>query len=312
MPKLVINPRVPNRIRLIDWKQYRDATSEQSRNLTTWYENGDLLVLANYRFRAGREVFNKLLFPNRKEAKKLLLHTNSENHGEAPRARPWEMIRELVKNTDVPFKDFENAVTNANAEIISVCDKLFQHYRYSKRFCIYNLSEMLAHNMHFDSPSHSDDFTQLRVFVNLDDFPRIWRVGGSLEEMVDACYWSAGLRDKMGCHSREFSRATTLSVFGDRYESGAHPFPMHSIAFQPGEIWFCNPNTIAHEVVYGRRLLDGVFLFNQEGLQDPKRFFPNIVEGLHKQHLGPVRYWWQRNGDSMRAWMRRKDKVNRD
>jgi len=36
---------------------------------------------------------------------------------------------------------------------------------------------------------------------------------------------------------------------------------MHSIAFQPGEVWFLNPNMLAHEVVYGRRVMDGVFLF---------------------------------------------------
>lgn|GEM_PF-3246567 len=309
MPKLVINPRLDNRIRLVDYKQYRNATPEQSRELTNWYEGGDLLVLANYRFVAGREVFNKLLFPNRKSAKKLLLHTDAASHGEPPRQQQWDVIRELLVGSAVSFKQFEDAVTAANQELLALSDLLFQHYRYDKRYCIYNISEMLAHNMHFDSPAHAQDFSQLRAFVNLDDFPRIWRVGQSLEEMVGECYWSAGLRETIGKHPREFSRATTLGAYGDRYESGAHAYPMHSIAFQPGEVWFLNPNMMAHEVVYGRRILDGVFLFGEEGLLNKDRFYPNIVNDLHTKHLGHARHWWEASGRSVMA--RSKDFLSK-
>jgi hypothetical protein len=102
------------------------------------------------------------------------------------------------------------------------------------------------------------------------------------------------LKKTLAKHPRTFSRQTTLASFGDRYESGAHAYPMHSIAFQPGEVWFLNPNMLAHEVVYGRRIMDGVFLFEPSGLRNPQRFYPEIVDRLHRKHLGPFGYWWRK------------------
>lgn len=289
MPKLVINPRIPNNIRILD---YRTCLNSSNEEVTKWYENGDLIILSNYRFETGRKVFNKVSLPNQKGKTKLMLHLDDVMHGEPPRDQEWGSIREQLTKQDVDFEEFKEAVRIANGELLRLSDTIFPYYKYSKRFCIYNLCEMLAHNMHFDSPEHARDFTQLRVFVNLDDFPRIWRIGGSLEEMVDDCYEAAGLKDTIGQHPRTFTRKTTLATFGDRYESGAHPRPMHSIAFQPGEVWFLNPNMRAHEVVYGRRILDGVFLFEKSGLLNPERFYPAMVEQMHRKHLGRSGYWW--------------------
>jgi hypothetical protein len=46
-------------------------------------------------------------------------------------------------------------------------------------------------------------------------------------------------------------------------------------------------------VVYGRRLLDGVFLFEADKLRNPHRYYPAIVDTLHRQQLGALAYWWQ-------------------
>lgn len=290
MAKIVLNPRVPNRIRTIDFRKYADGTAADSEELTRWYESGDLLILANYRFKAGQDVFHRVPFPNKRGHNKLILTLDEERHGEPPREEEWSAALENVAKTDVTPEQFTEAVRLANDELLALSDRLFPRYRYVTRFCIYNLTEMLAHNMHFDSPQHAGDFTQLRAFVNIDTFPRIWRIGGTLEQMVQNCYRSAELAKTIGKHPRMFSRQTTLASFGDRYESGAHPYPMHSIAFEPGEVWFLNPNMLAHEVVYGRRIMDGVFLFEASGLQDSERFYPTIVDRLHRKHLGPLRY----------------------
>lgn len=291
MPKLVINPLIPNDIHLIDYKIYSKPSEERSKELTSWYEKGDLIIVTNYQFLGGRDIFNKVLFRNQKGLTKLLLHLDAQRHGEAPREREWNSVQDQLDGRDVTFEQFQEAVRSANEELMNLSDTLFPYYKYDKRFCIYNLSEMLAHNMHFDSPQHAEDFTQLRAFVNLDDFPRIWRVGERLETMVDECYRSAHLEKTIGKHLRYFTRKTTLATYGDRYQSGAHRYPMHSIAFQPGEVWFLNPNMRAHEVVYGRRILDGVFLFDGSGLLNRDRFYPTMVDQMHKKHLGRTHYW---------------------
>ncbi|HEY8592019.1 MAG TPA: Kdo hydroxylase family protein [Sphingomicrobium sp.] len=296
MAKIVMNPRVPDRIRVVEFERYAGQTGAQAEELTDWYENGDLIMVKNYRFRAGRDVFNKVVLPNVRGRNKLLLHIDEALHGEGPRVFEWQAAKEGVEASGVPFEQFEAAVRAANAELLQISDQLFPFYQYSKRYCIYNLAEMLAHNMHFDSPEHAGDCTQLRAFVNIDKFPRIWRIGGSLEDMAGNCYRTAKLQRTIRQHARVFTRETTLASFGDRYESGAHGYPMHSIAFQPGDVWFLNPNMLAHEVVYGRRVLDGVFLFDANQLRNSDRFYPRIVERIHRRSLGPLRYWWHSRG----------------
>ena len=293
MAKIVRNPRVPYRIRTVDFRTYAKTSGEKAEELARWYEEGDLLILKNYRFEAGCATFNKLLFPNRKYAAKTILHVDESIHGEPPRHREWDEIGKLLCSTKVALDEFRASVAAANAELIRIAAALFPLYAFEKRLCIYNLTEMLSHNMHFDSPHHAGDYTQLRIFVNLDAFPRIWRVGQSLESIVRDCYGPGQLHKTIGQHPRQFTRSTTMASFGDRYDSGAHRYPMHSIAFQPGEVWFLNPNMMAHEVVYGRRLLDGVFLFDRGDLRNPDRYYPKIVERLHKEQLGNASYLWR-------------------
>ena len=305
MAKIVRNPGVPDCVKTVDYRRYSSAPEELSAELTDWYENGHLLILKNYKFEAGCRTFNKLLFPNQRYAAKAILHVDEEVHGEAPRKRQWEEMERLIEQTDVGIDEFRSAVATANAELIRLANALFPFYQYEKRYCVYNLTEMLAHNMHFDSPQHAGEFSQLRIFVNLDDFPRIWRVGGAIEDVAGDCYASAKLEETIGAHPRELTRATTIATYGDRYHSGAHNQPMHSIAFQPGEVWFLNPNMVAHEVVYGRRLLDGVFLFNASHLRNPERYYPAIVEKLHKQQLGQGGYWWRSQKAALSARLRR-------
>ncbi len=78
--------------------------------------------------------------------------------------------------------------------------------------------------MHFDSPEHAGHLTQLRAFVNVDNYPRIWRVGGTLEEMASNCYRSADLKKTTAKHPRTFCGRPRCPRSGDRYEQGA-PVP---------------------------------------------------------------------------------------
>lgn len=281
MPKIVRNPRIRDNIRVVDYNIYFNGTPERQTELMDWYERGEVIVLSNYRFDAGRKVIANTSFPN--GTKKLRLHSAGLNHLDEPREREWGEVRQILNNDEAKVAEFEAAVAAANAELIRLVDGLFPRYRYTKRLCIYNLTEMLAINLHFDSPQHADISTQVRAFVNMDNFPRIWHVGQSLEEVVRDFYDEAGAAKLEGGHPRAFTRAMTQAAFGDRFESGARPWPRHSIAFRPGEVWFVYPNVTAHEVIYGRRLLDAVFMFEQDDLLNKERYLPTLVERFHAE-----------------------------
>jgi len=303
MPRIVLNPRLENHVKLVDYKEYFDAPAAKQDELMDWYEHGYMLVLTNYRFQAGREHLSTILFPNEKRAKKIALATPDNPHDDGTREREWTYVeQELLAADPARMAAFRSAVVAANTELFRLVDGLFPRYRYTRRMCIYNLSEMFSHNLHFDSPQHAGEVTQVRAFVNLDDYPRIWHLAGRLEEYAKHFYGEGRLERTIGAHPREFTRQLTRTAFGDRYESGSRDHPQHNLAFQPGEVWFLNPNMTAHEVVYGRRLLDGVFMFDAGDLRHPGRFFPEIVRDIHRQEIGPARHWARA---TLARWLRR-------
>jgi hypothetical protein len=295
MPKIVLNPRLENNIKIVEFREYFNAPPDKQEELMRDYEDGYLLVLRGYRFDAGREVLSKITFPNEKRAKKIFLSTPENDHMDHAREAEWKMIKEeFLAGDTVRIQSFYDGVVAANTELFRLIDGLFPRYRYKKKLCIYNLSEMLGHNLHFDSPQHAGEWTQVRAFVNVDDFPRIWHLSERLEQVADRYYEKAGAAATIGAHPREFTRTITRAVYGDRYDSGSHTYPKHCLAFQPGEVWFLNPNMTAHEVVYGRRLLDGVFLFDQRDLRNRARYYPALVKNIHKQKIGAANYWARR------------------
>lgn len=56
MPKIVLNPRLENNIKIVEFREYFNAPPDKQEELMRYYEDGYLLVLRGYRFEAGREV----------------------------------------------------------------------------------------------------------------------------------------------------------------------------------------------------------------------------------------------------------------
>lgn len=127
MPKIVRNPRIRDNIRIVDYRTYFNGTPERQTELTDWYERGEVIVLSNYRFDAGRKVVADIAFPN--GTKKLRLHSAGLNHLDAPREREWGEVREILNNDAANVAEFEAAVAAANAELIRLVDGLFPRYR---------------------------------------------------------------------------------------------------------------------------------------------------------------------------------------
>jgi hypothetical protein len=305
MPKIIRDPEIADNVRIVDYRLYADAGPERQNELMDLYESGLLLVLKNYHFPVGRGFFEQLTFPNDRRSKKMILSTPENEHHDVPRDEPWRVVDEIFAGDRERRDAFRRHVVEANTEAFRLVDALFPRYRYTRKMCIYNLTEMFGHNLHFDSPAHAEESTQLRMFINLDDQPRIWHLSQSLEEVARRHYRRLGMERMVGENVREFTRRLTQGVFGTRYQSGSHAEHRHSILFYPGEVWCLNPNMTAHEVVYGRRLLDIVFLFEEDQLRNRDRYYPTIVRRLHAEHGSPVKLLMHRMRAKVSSLLRR-------
>ncbi len=111
--------------------------------------------------------------------------------------------------------------------------------------------------MHFDTYSAPATVTS---FVNLSAVPRIYNIGRSLPQLIKY--------DRDGVASIVKSckgNVDDFSYIARQYAAeGKGPLgpkmPRHRVEFAPGSIWFFDPKTVSHEVVYG----EGAFAFSWE------------------------------------------------
>lgn len=104
--------------------------------------------------------------------------------------------------------------------------------------------------LHFDTYEVECGNISLMSVLNFDVRPRVWQVGPSFREI---CRDSRGdvediLKNK---HPGE-SPSVPLRTAGLR---GTGPLkdgtPVHEIEFAPGSVWYANPKTTSHQILYG-------------------------------------------------------------
>jgi hypothetical protein len=138
-----------------------------------------------------------------------------------------------------------------------------------------------------DEGLHIDQYPpfQLRravmtAYLNLDDEPRIWDTSHSMDELIE---------------SEEFMRKTGVSRDGLRFGLGKsinktlakEPFPRTRIKIAPGAAIITNGATVAHEIVFGKRLLAVSLCFKIKQLDDDSgsyfRIFQKFARREEKQ-----------------------------
>jgi hypothetical protein len=104
--------------------------------------------------------------------------------------------------------------------------------------------------LHYDTYDVPCGQISLMSVLNFDTRPRVWNVGPSFREI---CRDSAPeieeiLRKKKPGESASVPiRTAGLKGFGPLKEGT----PLHRVEFAPGAVWYANPKTISHQIVYG-------------------------------------------------------------
>ena len=130
---------------------------------------------------------------------------------------------------------------------------------------------------------HIDEYSpfQLRraaltVYLNLDDEPRIWDTSHSMDELIK---------------NEEFIKKTKVDRDRLRFELGKlinrplskEPFPRTRIELAPGSAIITNGATVAHEIVFGRRMLAMSLCFKIKQLDDDSGSYLRIIKRFSKK-----------------------------
>jgi len=157
-----------------------------------------------------------------------------------------------------------------NAQLRHGMSVLFPRYLSLREGNItWRLTETREEGMHFDVfdagaplPPKGRSLHRLKIFINIDDLPREWRTSLDMPGVLKAR--RGRLPDELPDDMNVV--ADVIDKFGVLKD-----LPAHTLLYPAMSAVIANGETLAHEVVYGRRVVGGEFMCRKEDMLAPQR-----------------------------------------
>ena len=145
---------------------------------------------------------------------------------------------------------FNVAYTETGKRMTELTRMLFGYELPATSACSYRPLITENEPLHFDTYDVECGKISLMSVLNFDIRPRVWNIGPSFREVCRDS--AADVEDILKKKRPGESLSVPLRSAGLR---GIGPLraglPLHHIEFAPGAVWYANPKTISHQVVYG-------------------------------------------------------------
>lgn len=128
------------------------------------------------------------------------------------------------------------------------------------------MTETFSEQLHVDSFSmQKDAHPRLRLFVNIDNVPRIWRSTFPADQLL-AKFKHLMPLDTRSLPANDINHRINLHAPWDE-------LPAHTVFFTPGTLWVCDSQLVSHEIVYGRKCWAFTFGVDSKSLSNPEGTF---------------------------------------
>lgn len=264
-------PDLPDYFLVLERKEtFGDYARSCADAITRHYENRGVVVVPHMPIRFDLDFFQEIEFPP--QLKKI----GTANGIEKPVVRR-ENGKLSIDTTHPLVGLFGNMSTAAyaqsqiasfNGQLRTALALLFPHYRSLEEGNItWRLTETIEEGLHLDVfkggkplPAGSKSRHRVKVFVNIDREPRRWRTSRDLPGVLEAC--RGGLPDEL---------PDEINVVNDVIDKLGvlETQPCHSVAYPTMSAVIVNAEVVAHEVVYGRRMVAAEFGCACEDMLDP-------------------------------------------
>jgi len=181
--------------------------------------------------------------------------------------------------------DIRTQISRFYDQLMPVYEAMFEGYQFTRRQAVWRLNQTLNENLHVDTylEEFQDHFA--RVFINLDNQPRIWQTGFTIEEMyekfhhkIDRRVFETGTRAEIWI---ELNRV----VFGGLSRMWWDCQPRHVAYFAPGDVWAVDSRQVAHQIFYGRRAVSVDFWVDTASMKNPRKQYLGIIEDFKQRRL---------------------------
>ncbi len=133
----------------------------------------------------------------------------------------------------------------------------------------WRLTQTESEPMHYDSYGvDPNDHHNVRVFINLDTKPRVWGLSRKVQDMIKI--YSELMLPEKNQHPNLFTAALTKKLPWDK-------IPRTFVSFAPLNMWLVNSQVVAHEIIYGRRMLAATIACKPSSMVHKDLHFVDVV-----------------------------------
>lgn len=171
-------------------------------------------------------------------------------------------------------------------QVMPVYEAVFRPYRFLKRQSVVRVDTILNSDMHIDTyeVEFPDHFA--RLFINLDDQPRIWQTSYTIEEIFARFGADIPAEDYERLSNIELWKSFRRTAFTGDPRKWWDNRPRHVVYFQPGDVWAVDSRQVAHQIFYGRRAISIDFTVDTGTMLDPGRHYLALLDRFRRERLG--------------------------
>ena len=180
----------------------------------------------------------------------------------------------------------QRQVDDLYRQVMPVYEAVFRPYRFIKRQSVVRVDTIRNSDMHIDTydVEFPDHFA--RMFINLDDQPRIWQTSYTIHEIFERFGADIPAGDYAALSNVELWTAFRRTAFTGDPRKWWDSRPRHVAYFDPGEVWAVDSRQVAHQIFYGRRAISIDFTVETSSMLDPDRHYLKILDGFRRARAG--------------------------
>jgi hypothetical protein len=290
MASIKKSPELPDYFVEMDWNDRKRDPIGFSEALVRHYEDGEIVILRNSPIVADYALLNHVSLPKGLAYKKI-----RDDYFTRPRLNleSLRLHRYLFQHYPTKYRAICREVTRASNAIREIGQQLFPHYRFTKMPCSWRFTPTGPEHMHIDhfgALGDEEEKWYLRIFLNVDEQPRLWKVSHTLSGLAERYYQDAGMEKWCQGRGSDFSRELSRWIYGgkEKYNNEKvheSSWPHHEIEWATGDVWILDSRLHSHQVVQGRRMMATGFEVDPTSMQSPDKSLDSRVRVIHERHL---------------------------
>jgi hypothetical protein len=253
----------------MDWRDSKSDPLGFRTELLKYYEAGKIILLKNSPISIDYALLNKLHLPKGQRFQKLSYKTLIY-----PRMYKTDIAKLMLMKfgrTPVLYFKLRQEILRVTKKVRRFVRDVFKPYRIQKESVSWRFTPTGPEPLHVDWFRPTDDLHYIRMFVNIDEEPRIWTVSHQLEELIARNYASAQLAQLGGCPSNSIIERINHQVLNPVSYEPASETDRHVVEFAQGDVWLCETRINSHQIFSGRRLIATDFYVDPSSMLDPEQ-----------------------------------------